>query len=128
MSNKVIIGFCIFAVLFFVTNIAWASDDRKNTKIVVKPTISVPPPTIISRTVIERAIEKTKGVALASASGQHHYKATNQLQWSVGTAFSSGDSAVSFGLGKQVGKVFVSGGYSTDGDDSMMNVGASGTF
>ena len=53
----------------------------------------------------------SKGIALASASGQHNYKATNQLQWSIAGAFvgENDDSAASFGLAKQLGKVFVSG-------------------
>ena len=69
--------------------------------------------------------------AIASASGQHNYKATNQLQWSAAGAYLSGtcdSSAVSFGLSKQFGKVFSAVNYSTDGSDSAIGFSFSGTF
>jgi len=67
----------------------------------------------------------SEGVASAIAAGQHHYKATKQLQWSIGGGYIDDYSAVSFGLGLQVGKVFVSGNLGSDG---VIGVGASGTF
>ena len=73
-------------------------------------------------------ISNSKGVALAAASGQHHYKATNLLQWSIGGAHIDNSSAVSFGLGKQAGKVFISGNISSDGSATSLSFGASGTF
>ena len=77
----------------------------------------------------EAAIEKAYNSAIPAAAGQHHYKATTQLQWSVGAAFAEGgDSAVSLGLGLQLGEVFASGNYSTDGDESIVGVAGSGTF
>jgi len=66
-------------------------------------------------------------IALSAAAGQHNFKATTALQWSVGGAIGN-DSAVSFGLGKQMGKVFVSGNYSSDGKDSIIGLSAGGTF
>lgn len=72
--------------------------------------------------------QNTKGVALAIAAAQHHYKATKALQWSVGGGHINNESAVSFGLGLQAGKVFVSGNFSSDGSSSAIGVGASGTF
>lgn len=82
-----------------------------------------------SSEVIQTYVQNS-GVALAAASGQHHYKATTALQWSVGGAYSSlGDnSAVSFGLGKQYESVFLSTSYSTDGRDSVITGSASGVF
>ena len=74
------------------------------------------------------AIKKAFNSALPAAAGQHHYKATTQLQWSVGAAFADEGSAVSFGLGQQLGKVFAAGSYSTDGDNSIFNITGSGTF
>ena len=72
----------------------------------------------------------SKGVAIAAASGQHNYKATTSLQWSVGGAFvnENDDSAVSFGLGQQLGKVFAACNYSSDSHNSIIGCSASGTF
>jgi hypothetical protein len=111
MKNKFIIFFVAFAVLFFAANIALADKYHHHD---------------VPRETINNYIQQ--GVALAAASGQHNYKATNQLQWSVAGAFESGSSAASFGLAKQVGKVFVSGNFSSDGSDSIIGVSASGTF
>ena len=69
--------------------------------------------------------------AVTGASGQHHYKATTQLQWSVAGAFTDGncnDSAVSFGLGLQAGDVFTAANFSSNGESNMIGVSASGTF
>ena len=72
--------------------------------------------------------QSDSGTALAIATSQHHYKATKSLQWSAGTGYVENTSAVSFGLGKQVGKVFVSGNFSSNGSSSAIGFGASGTF
>ena len=76
--------------------------------------------TIIEKTIIEKTIiSNCAGTSIAAASGQHHYKATNQLQWSGAGAYIAGacdDSAASFGLAKQLGKVFGAVNYSTDLD------------
>lgn len=76
----------------------------------------------------EEAMAPTFNQALPAAAGQHHYKATTRLQWSVGAAFADEGSAVSFGLGQQLGEVFAAGSYSTDGDNSIFNITGSGTF
>ena len=73
-------------------------------------------------------IYSTKGVALGIAAAQHHYKATTALQWSLGGGNYDGDSAVSYGLGLQAGKVFVSGNVSSDGTTAAIGFGLSGTF
>lgn len=65
--------------------------------------------------------------AIAIASGQHHYRSTNSLQWSIGAGYMD-KSAVSFGLGKQVGKIFFTTDYSSDGKTSAIGFGASGSF
>ena len=74
----------------------------------------------------------SQGIASAIAAGQHHYKATQHLQWSIGAGFAGDESALSFGLGLQAGKVFVSGNVTNNifsGDsDPVIGIGASGTF
>lgn len=69
-------------------------------------------------------------VALAAASGQHHYKDRDSLQWSGAGAYSDLEdkSAVSFGLGKQAGDVFITGSFSSDGNSSIIGFSASGSF
>lgn len=79
-------------------------------------------------TVVQNNSIQISGTALAIAASQHHYKATSQLQWSTGAGYINDKSAVSFGLGIQAGKVFVSGNFSSDGSSSAIGIGASGTF
>jgi len=78
---------------------------------------------IVEKTIKESSISQ----AIAIAAGQHHFKATTALQWSVGVGHDE-KSAVSFGLGKQVGKVFISGNISSDGSTSAFGFSGSGTF
>lgn len=105
-----------------LANTALADDPHG---VVIQPVyIDVPRETITS------VYADSKGIALAAASGQHNYKATTSLQWSVAGAFVSenDDSAASFGLGMQAGKVFIDGNFSSDGHSSILAVSASGTF
>ena len=81
-------------------------------------------------TIQKHVNQATKGFAIAGASGQHHYKATTALQWSVAGAYTdvTDTSAISFGLGKQYESVFLSVSYSTDGESTMVTGAASGVF
>lgn len=117
MKIKFITLHVVAATLFFISDAAWAGGDHLHESTIVS-----------ASTTTNNYIQQ--GVALASASGQHHYKATTSLQWSMGGAFAntSDSSAVSFGLGAQVGKVFISGNFSSDGSTSVVGFGASGTF
>lgn len=113
-KEKVTAGiFFIVTLLLVIGNYAWSSERHHyHSTEVIQTTITT----------------ESKGLALAIASGQHHYKATTLLQWSVGAGYVDDNSAVSFGLGKQAGKVFVSGNFTSDGDTSAVGIGASGTF
>ena len=115
MKNNTLI-ICLIAVLFFTANTAW-SDSYHSIIYETAPVES----TIINT-------ETANGVVLGIAASQHHYKATTSLQWSVGAGYIDDDSAVSFGLGLQSGKVFISGNFSSDGSSSAIGFGASGTF
>lgn len=121
-NNKFICFFVLFAILFFAASIARA--DNIHHSIVYEENYTYP-----AASSIENAKNYTyAGTALAIASGQHHYKATTSLQWSVGAGYVDDNSAVSFGLGLQSGKVFISGNFSSDGSTSAVGFGASGTF
>lgn len=112
VKNPFIIFFVACAVLFFMSLMnAYAGEKhhRSTTQIVTKS-------------------ESVSDIALAVAAGQHNYKATSAFQWSVGAGYVDNSSAVSFGLGKQTGKVFISGNFSSDGRTSAIGFGASGTF
>ena len=102
-----------------IANIAYSSESHHSIVYV-----DIPAETIVTNSYMQQ------GIALAAASGQHHYKATNQLQWSAAGAYSDmeDDSAVSFGLAKQLGKVFVTGSFSSDGNHNIIGFNASGTF
>lgn len=115
--NKFIIFFCTFSALFFLMLSNVYSHEYHH----VEPDYQLP---------TNNYQIDSKGVALAAASGQHNYKATTSLQWSVAGAFvnENDDSAVSFGLSKQIGKIFGSINFSSDGHSSIIGVSASGTF
>ena len=70
--------------------------------------------------------------AKSTAAGQHNFKSTTDLQWSVGAGFSGDASALSFGLGLQTGKIFFSGNVTntifSDDSDPIVGLGAGGTF
>jgi len=69
--------------------------------------------------------------AVAGASGQHHYKAGNRLQWSSAVVYLDGkcdDTAASFGLALQNGNVFNTINFSSNGDENIIAITASGTF
>lgn len=125
-NNKVVILLGLFALLFFVLLSNAYSDSYRHG--VVYKSDGVAPVTNIYNS--ETIVNNSSGIALAAASGQHHYKATTSLQWSAGGAYTdiNDESAASFGLGKQFGKVFVSGNYGSDGHHSIVGVSASGTF
>lgn len=109
-GNGVIWFFLGFAIIFFIALAdVYAGERHHHGETVINVTNSM-------------------DIAVAAASGQHHYRSTNQLQWSVGSAFIDDDSAVSFGLGKQVGRVFISGNYGSDGHSSIIGFSASGKF
>lgn len=110
---KLIYIFCAIAVIYLIALAESYADYRHS-----KPIANVSNITY----------NETRGIASAIAASQHHYKATTALQWSVGGGNYNGDSAVSFGLGKQAGKIFVSGNFSSDGRASAIGFGASGTF
>ena len=83
--------------------------------------------------ILNQPSDKTDEIAARStAAGQHHYKATTDLQWSVGSGFAGDETALSFGLGYQAGDVFVSGNITdtifSGESDPVVGVGASGTF
>lgn len=119
----------IVAALFFGLNAAWAGGKHHND---TEQVINIEYQQLQTTESVATQITKNSisGIALAAAAGQHNYKATNQLQWSVAGAFvgENDDSAASFGLAKQVGKVFVSGNFTSDGTNSLVGVSASGTF
>lgn len=54
-------------------------------------------------------VYSNSAAAKATAAGQHHFKSTPKLQWSVGAGFVGNESAISFALGLQAGNVFISG-------------------
>ena len=85
-------------------------------------------PTVINITETTAISNYSSDISIAVAVAQHHYKATKSLQWSVGVGYVEDSSAVSFGLGKQFGKVFISGNFSSNGNSSAIGIGASGTF
>jgi len=70
--------------------------------------------------------------AVAAASGQHNYKATTDLQWSTAAVYLDAegcdDTAVSAALGLQNGNVFNSINFSSNGDENIIGITASGTF
>lgn len=104
-------SFLLLALCCFITGVVFASEEHHHYH------------------ASTAAIEKAYNQALPAAAGQHHYKATTQLQWSVGAAFTDDDDgAVSFGLGLQLGEVFTTGSFSTDGEESIAAVAGSGTF
>lgn len=78
------------------------------------------------------AFNADRSIAKATAAGQHHYKATAQLQWSVGAGFSGNESALSFGLGLQTGNIFWAGNITdsifSSESSPVIGVSASGTF
>ncbi|MEE8207865.1 MAG: hypothetical protein V3T88_02775 [Nitrosomonadaceae bacterium] len=98
----------IAAIMFFSYSIAIA-DSRRHYEITNVTSIN------------------NKCSAVSAAAGQHHYRSTNRIQWSVGGAYCD-SSAASFGLGAQLGKVFASGNYSTDGHDSIIGFSLNGKF
>jgi hypothetical protein len=94
MNNKVIIGFCVFAVLFFAANIAWSHDYHRTTKVIEKVT---------DKTIINPA-----GVALAIAKAQHQMDwSTVKWQGSVGMGSFDNNDAISFADGKRVGQILL---------------------
>lgn len=107
-SDKVMTGILIVFIFFVITSWVRAGDRYH----------------YVSNSVVEKA----SNAALPAAAGQHHYKATASLQWSVSAAFSENDSAVSFGLGLQTGDIFASGSFTTDGDAHVVGIAGSGTF
>ena len=110
-----IIFFVVFCALFIITTACYA-DERPHSH------------PILPANTTTTNIYSTKGVALGIAAAQHHYKATTALQWSIGGGNYDGASAVSYGLGLQAGKVFVSGNVSSDGTTAAIGFGLSGTF
>jgi len=118
-ENKLIVVFCIVAALFFFTLGNAYSGDRH---------YRVPLPNLTEKAPDVTNIYNVKGIALAIAAGQHNFKATTALQWSIGAGHVNNDSAVSLGLGLQAGKVFISGNISGDGESSAIGISGSGTF
>ena len=87
----------------------------------------------ITEKVINQTVNETdKSAAKSTAAGQHHYKATKDLQWSVGAGYAGDETALSVGLGLQLGNVFMSGNITdtifSGESDPIIGIGASGTF
>lgn len=117
-SDWFISFFVVFAVLFFIVSAVWADNPHGSAGIVYER----------QDLTITTFTGQSAGVALGLAAGQHHYKATTQLQWSVGGGLVDDESAISFGLGLQSGEVFLSVNVSSDGSTSAFGLGASGVF
>jgi len=77
-------------------------------------------------------IEQCAPTAVAAASGQHHYKATPSLQWSFAAVYLDAEgcdnTAASTGLAMQNGKVLNTLNFSSNGNENIIGITASGVF
>lgn len=115
MNNKVIIAFCLFAVLFFAANIAYAHDkhdkyiNNEQTQIVSNQT--------------------QKGVALGIAAANHHFDlGTYETQISLAAGSYSGSEAVSIAIGKRVKDVLINGSIGREGGKTGIGIGVTFRF
>jgi hypothetical protein len=107
-ENKVIIAFCVIAVLFFMANIAW-SHDHHESKVI--------------QTV------KNNGVALAIAKAQHSFDwSTEKIQGSVGMGSFDNNDAISFAAGKRVGQILLNGSIGRENSKYGYGVGVTWRF
>jgi len=76
--------------------------------------------------------EQCAPTAVAAAAGQHNYKATPSLQWSFAAVYLDAegcdDTAASAGLALQNGKVLNTLNFSSNGDENIIAITASGVF
>jgi len=124
MNHKIMIPLLLVAWVLFIISTSVVFADRERTYVYN---------TYVTEENVSQAVSDTdKSEARSIASGQHHFKATTRLQWSVGAGFAGDESALSFGLGLQTGKIFWSGnitGNLFSGDsDPAIGIGGSGTF
>lgn len=85
-------------ILMLLSTSAFASGDRTNTT-----------------NIYNTSIEDARGVAIAIASAQHHFEYdTYSWQGSVGVGMYKGEEAISFGVGKRIGKVLFNGSVTSE--------------
>ena len=123
----------IYTVLVFLaltalsTNITIASGSHHNDSITNNYYASE---TVINKSISDSKADKS--TAKSTAAGQHNFKSTTDLQWSIGAGFAGDESALSLGLGLQTGNIFFSGNVTgalfSGESDPIFGFGASGTF
>lgn len=96
--------FCVVAVLFFITNIAWSSEYHKHHDNEVNTTIIIEPAPVVINENTSLVIPSVRGVASAISAAQCHFDGGSfdlQLCGGYGNAF--GQDAYTFGAGQKVG-------------------------
>jgi hypothetical protein len=120
----------IFGLLaILLANTALADDRHHNTVINNYNTY-------VTEEIINQSINQAhRAEVRAAAAGQTNYKATEKIQWNIGSAFAGGESALNLGIGYQAGNVFIAGGITDNVDtlftsesDPLFTLNASGTF
>jgi len=123
--NKKIISIILLA---FVSFAVYADDPHYGDRYKASQVIN----NYSSETVVN---QMAKREVRAAAAGQTNYKASPRIQWNMGAAFVDSESALNFGLGAQLGSIFVTGGITDNVDtmftkdsDPLITINASGVF